>query len=113
VPGRAGDDRVKLPASRIPGFQRCHLDLDPAAARELGHSRVGLDAEDRAARHPELPGLDARPAADIQDVSPRAGGDDPPHQGIGIGRAGAVVAFGIAAEGLGHPPVAMNLGYLR
>jgi hypothetical protein len=113
VPGGPGDDRVELPAGRIPGFQRRDLDIDPGPAREPGHPRVGLDAQHQAPRRLELARLDPRPAADIQDAAPRAGGDDPPHQGIGIGRAGTVVAFGVAAERLGHPPVAMRLGCRR
>jgi hypothetical protein len=87
VPRRPGDDRVEVPADRVPGFERRHLDLDldPAAPREVSHPRVGLDTEHRAAGRLELPGFDAGAAADVQDIGPGAAGDDPLHRAAGVG----------------------------
>ena len=72
-------------ASRLPVLERRRLDLDPGTPRELGHPRVGLDAEDSAARRLELPGLDASPQPALQHVPPGAGGNDPLYQHVGIG----------------------------
>ena len=109
VPGRAGDDCVEVPAGRVPGFEGRYLDRYPAAPSELGHPGVGLDAGYRTAGCLELPGFDAGAAADVEDVGAGAGGDDPVHQGAGIGRPGAVVARGVRTERLGYLPVLMRL----
>jgi len=109
VPGRPGDDRIELPAGRVPGFERRHLDLDPGPPREVGHPRVGLDAEHLAAGRLELPGFYAGAAADVEDAGPGAGGDDLLHQGVGIAGPGPVVAFGVRAERLRYLPVLMRL----
>ena len=109
VPGRAGDDRVELPPGGVPGFEGRHLDLEPAAPGELGHPRVGLDPEHRAAGRLELPGFGAGAAADVEDVVPRAGGDDPLDQGVGVAGPGPVVAFEVHPERLRHLPVAVRL----
>jgi hypothetical protein len=53
MPCLAGDDRVEGPPSRIPIFEPCHLDFEPAPASELGHAFVGLDSEDPAPTLPE------------------------------------------------------------
>jgi hypothetical protein len=79
VPGLSGNDRVKRPAGRVPVFECRHLDLDSALPGQISHPGVGIDAEHPAAGRPELPGGDAGPAADVQDVGARAGGDDPLH----------------------------------
>jgi hypothetical protein len=108
VPGLPGDDRVECPAGGVPGFEGRHLDLDPAAPRELGHARVGLDAQHLAAGRLELPGFDAGAAADVQDVGPGAGGDDPLDHSLGVAGPGPVVAFGVGAERLCYLPVVMR-----
>jgi len=110
VPGRPRDDRVEFPAGCVPGFERRHLDLDSTAPREAGHPGVGLDSEHLAASHLELAGGDASTTADVDDVRPRAGGDDPLHQGVGVKGPGPVVAVGVHAERLRHLPVLMKLG---
>jgi hypothetical protein len=110
VPSLPGDDGVERPARRVPVLQRRHLDLDPCLPRELGHPPVGLDAEHLAAGRLELPGLDAGAAADVEDVGPGAGGDDPLHHRVGIAGPGPVVAFGLPPERLRHLPVSMRLG---
>jgi hypothetical protein len=110
VPGRPRDDRVELPAGRVPVLELRHLDLDPGPPREVSHPRVGVDAEHRAASRLELPGLDAGAAADVQDTGPRAGGDDPVHQGAGVAGPGPVVAFGVRAERLRYLPESMRVG---
>jgi hypothetical protein len=79
VPGRAGDDRVVVPARGIPLLERRHLNLHASGPREAGHPRVGLDAQHRAARSLELPGLDAGAAADVEEVRSWAGGEDTSH----------------------------------
>jgi hypothetical protein len=111
VPGGAGDDRVEVAARAVPGFERRHLDLDPAVPGELRHPRVWLDAEHPAAGRLELPGRGAGAAADVDHVGAGAGGDDPVHQSAGIRRPGAVVAFGVSAERLGYLPAAMDLRF--
>ena len=103
-------DRVECPAGRVPGFERRHLDLEPAPPGEVGHPRVGVDAEHPAPGRLELPGGDAGAAADVEHVGAGAGGDDPVHQRAGIAGAGSVVAFGVRAERLRHLPGLMRLG---
>ena len=109
VPGLRGDDRVERAAGRVPVLERRHLDLDPGLPGQLGHPRVGIDAEHPAPGRLEQPGGDAGPAADVEDVAARAGGDDPLHQGTGIAGPGPVVAAGVRAERLCHLPVPMQL----
>jgi hypothetical protein len=87
-----------LAARRVPVLERRHVNIDPAAPRELGHPRVWLYAGDRAADRLELPGLDAGTAADIEHRSARTGGDDPIDKVVGIWRPGPVVTFGVGAE---------------
>jgi len=65
VPGLPGDHRIEYPAGRFPGFERSHLDLQPALPGEAGHPRVGVDAEHPAPGRLELPGGDAGAAADV------------------------------------------------
>ncbi|EGJ78889.1 putative methyltransferase type 11 [Streptomyces sp. Tu6071] len=110
VPGGAGDDRVELPPGRLPVLEPGDLDLNAAASCEGGHPLVGFDTEHRAADRLELPSLDAGPGPDVEDVPTGACRDDPVHQGLGIRRSGAVVAFGVDAERLGCLPVAVGLG---
>ncbi len=101
--------RVEFPVGTVPGFQRRHLDLYPAAPGETGHPRVGINAQHPAAGRLELPGGDAGTAADIENVGPGNGGGNPLHQGGGIARAGPVVALGVRAERLRYLPVSMGL----
>ncbi len=110
VPGGACDDRVELPPGRLPVLEPGDLDLDTAPSRKGSHPLVGLDTEHRAAGRLELPGLDAGPGSDVEDVPTGACRDDPVHQGLGIRRSGAVVAFGVHAERLGRLPMAVGLG---
>ena len=49
------------------------------------------------------------PQLDVEDVGAGAGGDDPIHQGVRIGRSRAVVAFGIRAERFGDLSVPVRL----
>jgi hypothetical protein len=104
VPGLPGDDRVERAASGIPGLEGRHLGSDAGRPGELGHPPVGVDPEHRAAGGQELPGGYAGAAADVEHVPPRAGGDDPLHQRVGIWGAGAVVARGVRAERLRDLP---------
>jgi hypothetical protein len=57
VPGLPGDDRIECSASPIPRFERRHLHLDAAAARELGHPHVDPEhpAADRMVLRAEMP----------------------------------------------------------
>ncbi len=98
VPGLPGDDGVELPARRFPGFERRRLGLESAAARDLDHPRVDVDAQHLAAGCLELSGHDAGAAADVEDVGDWARGDDPVHQGLWVGGPRPVVAFGVRAE---------------
>ncbi|GFE27389.1 hypothetical protein Sliba_78420 [Streptomyces nigrescens] len=77
--------------------------------REVGHPRIRLDAEHRATGGLELAGRDARAAAYVEHVRPRAPGDDTRHQAIGVARSGLVIALRIRAERLGSPPSLMRL----
>ena len=70
MPRLGGDDRVERPAGWLPGFEGRHLDLQAAGSREVGHPRIGLDAEHGAAGGLELAGCDAGAAADVEHVRP-------------------------------------------
>ena len=109
VPGCPGDDRVEFAAGAVPGFERRHLDLNPAAPGEVSHPGVRLDAEHVAPGRLELPGFYAGAAADVEHVGPGAGGDDPLHQGVRVPGPGPVVAFGVRAERFRYLPVLMRL----
>ena len=109
VPGLPGDDRVEIPAGAFPVFELRHLGLHPGPPGEVSHPRVGLDPEHPAAGRLELPGGYAGPAADVQDVGPGAGGDDPVHHGVGVARPDPVVASGVRAERLRYLPGLMRL----
>ena len=113
VPGCPGDDRVEGATGRVPGFERGYVHLEAAAPREIGHPGVGLDAEHLAAGRLELPSCDAGAAADVEDVRPRTGGDDPLNQGLGVTGPGPVVALRVYPERLRHLPVLMGLGLPR
>jgi hypothetical protein len=82
-------------ARRVPVLELRDLDLGPAL---LGHPRVGIDAEHPAACRRQQPGRDARAAAHVQEVAPRAFRDDAAYQGGGIGGPGPVVAAGVGAD---------------
>jgi len=109
VPGLPGDDRVEFTAAAIPLLERRHLDLNPVPPRQVSHPRVGVDPEHPAPGRPELPAGDAGSGADVQDVRPGAGGDDPLHHGVGIAGPRPVVPVGIQAERLRHLPSLVNL----
>jgi hypothetical protein len=98
-----------MPGPRVPGFERCHLYLDPALAGQGSYPGVGVHPEHSAPRRLELPGGDAGTAADVQHARTGAGGDDPLHQRCGIAGASPVVAFSVYAERLRHLPVPMRL----
>jgi hypothetical protein len=76
------------------------------APGQVRHPHVGIDPEHPAAGRLELPGHDAGPAADVEDigaVSARRGpGHDPVQQRVGVAGPGPVVAVGIRAERLGY-----------
>jgi len=115
VPGLPGDDRVEGTAGAVPGLERGHLDLEPVPTGQVRHPRVGIDPEHPAAGRLELPGHDAGPAADVEDVgdvvtvlAPRGAGRDPVHQRVGVAGPGPVVAVGIQAERLGYLPGLMG-----
>jgi len=109
VPGLPGDDRIKCPAGGVPGFERRHLDPDPALPGQAGHPDGGVDPEHSAAGRLELPGCDAGAAADGQRAGAAAGGDDPLYQCCGTAGASLVAAFRVRAERLCHLPVLMRL----
>ncbi len=48
MPRLSGDDRIEHPVTRLPRLEGCHLDPQAAGSREVGHSRIGFDAEHRA-----------------------------------------------------------------
>ncbi len=108
VPGLRGDDRVERAADRVPVLELRDLRLGPALPGQLGHPRVGINAEPPAAGRLEQPGGDAGAAPDVEDVASRAGGDDAVHQAGGIGGPGPVVAAGVGTEPLGDLPLEMR-----
>lgn len=109
MPGLAGDNRIELPAGRVPGFERRYVNLDPEPPRQVGHPCVGLHPEHPAAGRLELPGGDCGTAADVEDAWAGAADDDPVHHGVGIAGPGPVVAFGIRAERLRYLSAFMRL----
>ena len=106
VPGLPGDDRVEFPAGAVPGLERRHLDLEPVPPRQVGHPRVGLDAEHPAARPPGTAGPRCRSRSRRRGTSGPSGAPrgrhDPLHQRAGVARPGPVVAVGVRAERLRH-----------
>lgn len=51
MPALTGDDRVERPSGRVPVLELCYLNIESAAARELGHPRVArLDGQAAALR---------------------------------------------------------------
>jgi hypothetical protein len=102
VPRLPGDDRVEAPPGGVPVLELRHLDVEPARPGEVGHPRVGVDAEHPAAGRLEEPSRDPRAAAGVDHVAAGALGDDPVHHRGRIAESGAVVAAGVGAERLGH-----------
>lgn len=66
--------------------------LYPVASRALGHPRVRLHAEHRAASRLELSSLDAGAGPDVQNAQAGSDGDDALHQSVGIGRFDAPIS---------------------
>src|ERR1700735_1449997 len=112
VPGLPGDDGVERTAVGIPGLEIADLDLDAGLPGDLGHPRVRVDAEHRAAGGPVLPCTDASAAADVQDLDAGTGGDDALYQGVGVAGPRPVVSFGVDSERLRYlpKPVRLSLG---
>jgi hypothetical protein len=108
VPSLPGDDCVELAPCGVPGFELCHLHVEPGLPGQVGHPRVGIDPEHPAPRRLELPGRYAGAATDIEDVLAGARGDDAVHQGAGITGPRPVVTFGVRTERLRHLPVPMR-----
>src|ERR1700731_1323846 len=115
MPGLAGDDRVERTAACVPIFEFADLDLDPGPPGDLGHPRVGVNAEHRAAGRPILPCSDSGTAADIQKFDAGARGDDTLYQDVGVARPRPVVSFGVYSEGFRYlpKPVRLPLGKWR
>ncbi len=110
MPGLRSDDRVELPTGGLPGLEPRHVDRQPAGSGELGHPRVGFDAEHAAAGSLELARGNAGAAADIEQIASRASGDDPRHERFGVARPSLVIALRVDAERLGHLPGLMQFG---
>ena len=101
VPGLPGHRRVEPPPGRIPLLDLRHLDLDPGLPGQAGHPRVRVDPEHPAARRLELPGHDARAAADVQDLRPGLPSMTRSDQRLRIARPGPLVALGVGCRRLG------------
>ena len=66
VPRLAAGDEVEAPAGVVPALEGRLLDGHAVAAREGGHPRVGLDAQDPAAARLQGAGGDPGAAADVE-----------------------------------------------
>ena len=108
MPGLRGDDRVEHAVGRVPVLELRDLRGGPAPPGG-GHPRIGVHAEHPAAGRPEQAAGYAGAASDVENVAPRAGGDDAAYQVSGIVGPGPVIAVGVGAEPLGDPPLEMRL----
>ena len=85
------------------------LDLDPAAARRLGHPLVDVNTEHTAAGGLELASDDAGSHADVEDLPARELVDQLADERGGVARPGAVVALRVGAERLRPLAVSVRL----
>src|ERR1700761_3454735 len=104
MPGLSRDDGVEGSAARVPLLEFADLDLDPGLPGESGHPGVHVDAEHIDAGCPVLAGPDAGTAADVQEISTGAGGDDALYQLVGVGRPRPVVPLRVDSERLCYLP---------
>ena len=112
MPGLARDHQVELPTVRIPLLEGGDLDRIAATPGEFGHPLVHFDAGDAATGGSEPLGRDTGADTDVQHLAGGPAGWISLRQiKIGQGllgqfgrvvRPGAVVTFGVGAEGFGQ-----------
>ena len=86
---------------RGPFLELRDLDLEATGPGERSHALVRVDAEHLTAPLLERPGGDPGAKTDVEDVVPRAGGQDRLHHRFGVGRTSPVVTFGLTTKRLG------------
>ena len=109
MPGLTGDDGVKGSPGRVPVFKPRDLNLEPASARELGHPRVDIHAQQPATSYLEQPSGNAGTDSDVEKVVPWAGGDYRIHHGAGIAGPSPVVPSRVRAKRLRNQSSVMRL----
>jgi hypothetical protein len=109
MPALPRDDGVELPPGRLPRVKRRHFDRYSALPCELGQPCVGIDPEHTAPGGLQLPRHDARANAHVENEAAAYPIRDALDQGVGIPRAGPVIAVGIGPEGFRRPPLTMRL----
>ena len=107
VPGLAGGQQVEAAGARLPRFDGARLDHYAAAAGDLCHAGIGLEADHGAAPGHEETGGDPRPATHIEH-GPGPTGQQCVDQLDRILRPDPVVLLGHFAEGAGPPAVAVQ-----
>ena len=95
---------------RVPGLERCNLDLNAVRSGHTGHPRVRLDPDDRAAPGEEQACHLAGSATNVEH-SRRLAGQQVVDQRNGVRRARPIVALGVFPEGLRPAAILMVFRY--